>query len=244
MAFNIHFLAFILLAVSLKTRLQVVPFTSFHHFLFARFGCTFSAAVAYDHCRSRVNFLHLTKSKTFIRSRPSNTTPTLLIIILSGDIQVNPGPTSIYPCGCCELPVTWDHQRAVCCDNCKLWYHSECIELSSSKINVLQFSNISWICCHYESLNVDSFTYHSYEFELSNCFSVLSDLSSVSSVESCFCPKACSTPILKLDKPCLIEYPVKSNESIKVNQVKSVSNSSILMIIYFNFISINELSKY
>ena len=128
MAFNIHFLAFILLAVSLKTRLLVVPFTSFHYFLFVRFGCTFSAAVAYNHCRSRVNFLHFTKSKTFIRSRPSKTI-TIIVIILSGDIQVNPGPTSIYSCGCCELPVTWDHQRAVCCDNCKLWYHSECIEL-------------------------------------------------------------------------------------------------------------------
>ena len=232
MAFNIHFLAFILLAVSLKTRLQVVPFTSFHHFLFARFGCTFSAAVAYNHCRSRVNFFHVTKSKTFIRSRPSKTL-TLLLIILSGNIQVNPGPTSIYPCGCSVLPVTWDHQRAVCCDNCKLWYHSECIEHSSSKINVLQFSNISWICCHCESLNVDSSTYHSYEFEPSNRFSVLSDLSSVLSVDSCFCPKACSTPILMLDKPCLIDDPVKSNESIKVNQVKSASNSSILIRIFF-----------
>ena len=126
MAFTIHFLAFILLAVSIKTRLQVVPFTSFHHFLFARFGCPFSAAVAYIHCRILVNFLHLTKIKTFIRSRPSKTL-TLLIVILSGDIQVNSRSTSTYPCGCCELPVTWDHHRAVCYDNCKLWYHSECI---------------------------------------------------------------------------------------------------------------------
>ena len=82
MAFNIHFLAFILLAVSLRTRIQVVPLTSFHHFLFSRFGCTFSAAVAYNHCRSRVNFLHLTKSKTFIRSRPSKTITLLIIIII------------------------------------------------------------------------------------------------------------------------------------------------------------------
>ena len=70
-------------------------------------------------------------------------TLTLLIMILSGDTQVNQGPTSIYFCGCCELPVTWDNQRAVCCDNCLLWYHSECIELSSCKINVLQFSNVT-----------------------------------------------------------------------------------------------------
>ena len=163
MAFNIHFLAFILLAVSLRTRLQGEPFTSFHHFLLARFGCTFSAVVACSHCHSRVNFFHLTKIKTCIKSRPSKTLR-LLIIILSSDIQVNPYPTSIYSCSCCELPVTWDHQRAVCCDNCKLWYHPECIELSSSKVNVLQFSNISWICCHCESQNVYSFTYHSYEF--------------------------------------------------------------------------------
>ena len=143
---------------------------------------------------------------------------------------MKPGPTSIYSCGCCELPVTWENQRAACCDNCKLCYHSECVELSSSKINVLQFPNISWICFHCESLNVDSLSYHSYEFELSNCISVLSDLSSVLSVDSCFCPKSSSTPILRLDKPCLIYDPVKSNESIKVNQVKYVSNSSILII--------------
>ena len=186
MAFNSHFLQFILLAVSIKKILQVEQFTSFHHFLFATFGCTFSAAVAYIHCRSRVIFLHLTKSKTFIRPKPSKIL-TLLIIILSSDIQVNPGPTSIYPCGCCELPVT--HQRAVCCDNCKLWYHSECIELSSSKINVQQFSNISWICCHCESLNVDSFICHSYELELSNRFSVLSDL-------CCCCCRPHSTNVL------------------------------------------------
>ena len=142
---------------------------------------------------------------------------------------MNPGQTSIYPCGCCELPVTWDYQGAVCCDNCILWYHSECIELSSSKIKVLQFSNNSWIWCHCESLNLDSLTYRSCVFELSNRLSVLRDLSSVSSVDSCFCPKACSTPIPKLDKPCFIEEPNQSNESTKVMQVKFVSNYSILI---------------
>ena len=83
--------------------------------------------------------------------------------------------------------------------------------------------------CHCESQNVDSFAYHSYEFELFNRISVLSDLSSASSVDSCFRPKACSTPIHKINKPCLMDDPVKSNESIKVNQVKSESNSSIII---------------
>ena len=102
----------------------------------------------------------------------------------------------------------------------------------------MQFSNISWICCHCISLNVDSFTYHSFEFELSNRFSVLGDLSSV---YSCFCPKACSTPILKLDKPCLIDDPVESNESVEVNEVKSVSNPSISIMpkIFFYILFMN-----
>ena len=76
--------SFNLLAVSIKTSLQVEPFTSFHHFLFARFGYHFSDAVACNHFSSRVNFLHLAKIKAFIRSRPSKTL-TLLIIILSGE---------------------------------------------------------------------------------------------------------------------------------------------------------------
>jgi hypothetical protein len=42
----------------------------------------------------------------------------ILTIILSGDIELNPGPhkkASVYPCGLCELPVKWNCQ-GVCCD--------------------------------------------------------------------------------------------------------------------------------
>ena len=45
MALNIRFLAFILLAVSIRTILQVELLTSFHHLPFAIFGCPFSAEV-------------------------------------------------------------------------------------------------------------------------------------------------------------------------------------------------------
>ena len=41
-----------------------------------------------------------------------------------------------------------------------------------------------------------------------------SDLSSVLSVDSFFCPKSCITPILKLYKACLVKELMKSNESI------------------------------
>ena len=116
MAFNIHFLAFILLAVSLKTRLHVELLTSFHHFLFARFGCTLSAAVACNHCCSSVNFLHLMKIRLLLdqgHQKPLRfSSRNLIIIILTGDIQVNPGPTSIYSVNCL-LPGITKEQYAV-----------------------------------------------------------------------------------------------------------------------------------
>ena len=46
----------------------------------------------------------------------------LTLIIASNDVNPNPGPESgnystIYPCGTCDQPVTWE-QRAVICDTC------------------------------------------------------------------------------------------------------------------------------
>ena len=49
----------------------------------------------------------------------------LLLLGLSNDINPNPGPIK-SPCGLCSKPVKWN-QRAVCCDNCDLWYHIRCI---------------------------------------------------------------------------------------------------------------------
>ncbi|CAC5382057.1 unnamed protein product [Mytilus coruscus] len=51
----------------------------------------------------------------------------LLIILLANanDVNPNPGPThndsTIYPCGTCDQPVTWD-DRAIRCDTCDLYY--------------------------------------------------------------------------------------------------------------------------
>jgi hypothetical protein len=52
---------------------------------------------------------------------------TLLATLLAEDIQLNPGP-SAYPCGYCDIPVTWEHKRAICCDERSIWYHSECLD--------------------------------------------------------------------------------------------------------------------
>ena len=94
---------------------------------------------------------------------------TLLLLLLNGDIAVNPGPmqhdvntaprpVSVFPCDHCELAVNWsDH--AICCDSCSIWYHRSCHDMS-----VTQYRNLgdeSWKCnrCHTPLWD----TFHSYE---------------------------------------------------------------------------------
>ena len=220
----IHFLVLFLFAVSLKTKLQtkVEPYITFP---FIRYSTCLPAVVACYQFQADSLRPNL-KIQLFVKPKQVSSI-TLLIIILSGDIQLNPGPSSIYPCGYCELPVTWNHFRAVCCDNCSLCYHSECIELSSDRINLLQYSNISWICCKCDSQNVDSFTYHSYEFEVSNRFSLLSNLSSIPSVDSNFSPKAHSSPI-HIHNSQLASDSVTDKGSSQSSLFKSHSNPNYL----------------
>ena len=62
---------------------------------------------------------------------------TILLMALSNDVQVNPGPgptnntgSTNYGCGTCNQPVTWYH-RAVVCDTCDEWYHISCQDIQS-----------------------------------------------------------------------------------------------------------------
>ena len=49
----------------------------------------------------------------------------IVILLLSGDVQLNPGPptrTPKYPCGVCSKNVNCDH-KAMECEDCLTWYH-------------------------------------------------------------------------------------------------------------------------
>ena len=121
----------------------------------------------------------------------------VLLILLSGDIQLNPGPgnQSIFPCGTCDIPVTWS-QEGVCCNNCSVWYHKSCEDLSSKNMSYLGRSSVIWHCCKCDSINVDSFTLNSFELYTSNVFAPLSEVdTSLDSVtSSCFSPLHTSSP--------------------------------------------------
>ena len=90
--------------------------------------------------RRSFNSAHLTWP-----SPKSNKTLTILALFLSGDIQTNPGPRHqpVYPCGFCELAVSWSpNEEAVCCDECSIWYHRSCLEMCTKDYSLLQRSNV------------------------------------------------------------------------------------------------------
>ena len=64
--------------------------------------------------------------------------------MLSGDIELNPGPTR-HPCGVCSRSVAKTH-RAVLCDICDLWQHIKCVNISPSDYEKLSTSDEPWNC--------------------------------------------------------------------------------------------------
>lgn len=114
------------------------------------------------------------------RSTKHKTGPILqMALLISGDIQQNPGPTrntTVNLCGLCDRPVTWSCEE-VCCDDCDIWHYRSCIELCTYEYELSQRSNVQWMCYKCESLNVDSFTYRSFELYTSNMFAPLSQFS-------------------------------------------------------------------
>ena len=95
------------------------------------------------------------------------------LLFLSGNVELNPGPTYKYPCGDCSRPCKCN-QPAIQCDNCQVWYHKKCLQMNSKVYEALANSSLTWICCQcglpsFSSSFFDSST----SFENSNPFSPL-----------------------------------------------------------------------
>ena len=134
-----------------------------------------------------------------LKIRPDCKSLYAIILLLSGDVELNPGPStkSVYPCGICETEVTWQC-KGICCDNCNIWFHHSCANLDSLEYLLLGRSNTQWKCPRCDSINVDSFTYNSLEISCYNSFAPLaqdgyrSSLDSISSEP--FTPTHTSSP--------------------------------------------------
>ena len=74
------------------------------------------------------------------------TTFTFCLLLLSGDIHLNPGPTK-HPCSVCRRPVKVN-QCAIECDRCMLWTHCNCCGVDNKAYETLLLtdSDFTWIC--------------------------------------------------------------------------------------------------
>ena len=126
----------------------------------------------------------------------------ILSLLLSGRLELNPGPDSIpFPCGNCGQDVR-DDDAGVACDFCNVWFHCKCIGMTNSHYEQLcRNSNISWICnCGFPNFSHGLFKTC---IETSNSFSLLksvdgdftaSSASSTSLGNRPFSPDLTSTP--------------------------------------------------
>lgn len=69
----------------------------------------------------------------------------LFVVLLAGDIELNPGPKWKFPCGSCAGPVR-SNQKGIFCDVCGMWFHTRCIGLSNDEYSSLQASPDAWAC--------------------------------------------------------------------------------------------------
>ena len=68
-----------------------------------------------------------------------------ILLILGGQVELNPGPKAKYPCQICNRAVKWG-QKGIACDNCDLWYHQPCMSMNSDTYLKLANTSIAWLC--------------------------------------------------------------------------------------------------
>ena len=91
-------------------------------------------------------------------------------------------------------------------------------------MSYLEKSHVVWHCCKCDSINIDSFTFNSYELCTTNMFNPLSDAdTTIESVTSCFSPLHTSSPG---DNTHRRKSPLKTNPN-RPGSVASESNSNL-----------------
>ena len=74
--------------------------------------------------------------------RPSDSSRSWQRILLSGDVHLNPGPTTKYPCPVCARNVT-SRGVSYLCNRCSGWVHSKCSGLQ----NAAEYRRTKdWVC--------------------------------------------------------------------------------------------------
>ena len=108
----------------------------------------------------------------------------VMIILLSGDVQLNPGPptrTPKYPCGVCSKNAN-SSQKAMECEDCLTWYHIKCVNMGDNMYQVhMHHNSYTWVCI---KCGLPNFTNSSLftTFTVCSSFKLLADLPNDSSI--------------------------------------------------------------
>ena len=100
----------------------------------------------------------------------------LLLVLLCGNVEQNPGPNTRYPCSLCYQPVCWN-QKALLCDPdlCEKWTHCKCCSVDNYMYATYQrMECFSWPCPH---CLVDTMPFHDCSVLTSDVTSTNSDVS-------------------------------------------------------------------
>ena len=170
---------------------------------------------------------------SYYKSKPmAISTQMLLLIIISGDVQLNPGPK--YPCGMCTKNVN-NNQKAMGCEQCSVWYHNKCTGMSDNLYRVfMEHESYVWICyrCGLPNLMDPTFFWTP---NTSNPFDVLADIDSdLSNLSSDY-----ATNAEWIGTPRHTSSP-KKNQGTKTSRSKSHRVKRSMKFLNINFQSISN----
>ena len=86
-----------------------------------------------------------------------------ILLILSGTIELNPGPKRgniKYPCGECKKAVR--NVNAIACDQCQKWYHTDCLSMNANVFD--SYTNdqlLEWTCINCALVNISNSVFDS-----------------------------------------------------------------------------------
>ena len=205
--------------------------------------------------RNLVNFTFSHQRRSFSHLLKTIHKPTSLSVtvclLLAGDIEINPGPPTVYLCALCDTEVTWSC-KAICCDKCNIWIHHSCVNIDSIEYSLLGRTATPWHCPRCDNINCDTFTFNSFEISCYNSFAPLAQaksaheishksIDSVSELTDVFLPGCTSSPKSNpsLTRPSKISSK-SSHHSTKSNEVFDLPKKSNLRILNMNCQSIRR----
>ena len=168
----------------------------------------------------------------------------ICLLLLAGDVELNPGPCSPrYPCGVCGKAVRYS-DRAVACDDCNIWYHTNCMLMNTHVYESLRDSDISWMCFRCGLPNFSSRLFESSscsDFSDDNPFEPLnfSDCTKSKSPTTNFVPTASSTPF-KDKKSHVTSNKTRVGKPKVKSETKSGSNLKCFIINFQSFFNKKE----